>query len=135
MRVCVLWVSVCLAGSAFAQGSPPAGQVRVSPQLSSEIGPPGRAYRTCAIQHVQRIAASNRSSTFEQHEFSIRPACGTHVDQIVLAFLRYGHTQEETNVWVRNAYNNFRPQLQRAFAETQQQRPQSPPNDPKQRFK
>src|SRR5215210_4956893 len=72
----------------------------------------------CALQHIQRVATANPSTAFEQHEVSIRPACGAHVNQIALAFLRYGHPQENANLWIRNAYTTFRPQLQRAFAAT-----------------
>jgi hypothetical protein len=118
MRVFVFWVAVCLTNSALAQSSPSLSPVRVSPQLSAEIGPHGRTYMACALQHIQRVATANPSTAFEQHELSIRPACGAHVNQIVLAFLRYGHPQENANLWIRNAYTTFRPQLQRAFAAT-----------------
>src|SRR4051794_13698527 len=125
MRVVGLALAVCLTGSALAQGMP-AARIRVTPQLSAEIAPLGQKYTACALQHIQRVATANPSSVFEQHEFSIRSPCGVHVDQIVLAFLRYGHTQDEANAWIRNAYDSFRPRLQRAFAATAAQKPQPP---------
>ena len=102
MRVFVFWVAVCLTNSALAQSTPALSPVRVSPQLSAEIGPHGRTYMACALQHIQRVATANPSTAFEQHEVSIRPACGAHINQIVLAFLRYGHPQENANLWIRN---------------------------------
>ena len=81
MRVFVFWVAVCLTNSALAQSTPSLSPVRVSPQLSAEIGPHGRTYMACALQHIQRVATANPSTAFEQHEVSIRPACGAHVNR------------------------------------------------------
>lgn len=124
MRFGIFLVALAIASGASAQQSP------LAQRLSAEIKPYGQAYVACAVQHIQRRAASNPASVFEQHEGSIRPACGGHIDQIVSAFLRYGQTREEAMVWVNSAYLKLQPRLKQAFEATRVSVSAPPSADP-----
>jgi hypothetical protein len=94
------------AGSATAQ---------VDSRLLAEIRPSYQAYEACALQHIRSIGAARPTSTFEQNEASIRPACGGYIDQVIAGIMRYGFDRSQAIETVRNVYQNLQPRLRAAF--------------------
>jgi hypothetical protein len=104
--------------------TPGSSQTAVAPSvLKTEVYPLLYIYESCATRHLKGISAHFPGARFEEHEASIRPACGAHIEAARTRMLALGYSPDEVTAEIRIYYNVLRPKLIASLAESEPYRP------------
>jgi hypothetical protein len=107
LRSAVFALVSVLAAPSFAQAS----ETALTRYIQAQLYPILWTYEACAIRHLRAAASAVPASEFDHHEFSIKPACGAHIDRVRVRLLQMGWDPATVEVEIQSYYSTLRPKL------------------------
>ncbi len=111
----ILYAFAITAGTSQTTATPNVLKIEVYPLLYN--------YESCATRHLKGISVQFPGARFEEHEASIRPACGAHIEAARNRMLALGYSPDEVTTEIRIYYNVLRPKLMASLTESESYRP------------